>query len=328
MILKYEGKLRPPRAGRPLLTVRAPAPYIEGMEKHPFVVYTASDQKYGDFLIDHWYRSLRENVDLSRTDVRVLDYGLSTAQRYYLEHEGASVIRCVKDGHVTVIRFRDLARDLRTQGYSQVMAVDGGDVVFQGDVAPLFELRPDRFRAVPEDLNSGFDLFLREEYFTRPTIAAIRRSTALRPQINAGLLVGPRDQFLALCDQVGWQVLDPTVFGPDQLVVNQVLNDRGYVPLPGWWNFVVATSRTQFIIEDGRFLTKEDHRVIPVVHNAGNWKFLRPIRDFGYGPGHNQVKAEVLSTLKFLHQSNDLFQTTRGRLRRFARSAWERALIP
>jgi len=298
------------------------------MEAHPFVVYTASDQKYGDFLIDHWFRSLRENADLSRTDVRILDYGLSTAQRYYLEHEGASVIPCVKDGHVAVIRFRDLAQDLRTQAYSQVMAVDGGDVIFQADVSMLFELYPDRFRAVPEDLNSGFDLFLREEYFTRQTIAAIRRSTALRPQINAGLLVAPRDRFLALCDQVSRLVLDPSAFGPDQLVVNQVLHDSGYVPLPGGWNFVVATAKAEFIIENGRFLTKDDRRLIPVVHNAGNWKFLRPIRDFGYGPGRNQVKSDVLSTLKFLHQSNDLFQTTRGRLRRFARTAWERALIP
>jgi len=294
------------------------------MSKSPYVIYTASDGKYGDFLIDHWYRSLRDHVDLSLIDVRVLDYGLTTAQRYYLEHEGARVRPCVKDGHVAVVRFRDLATDLRESDYSQVMAVDGGDLVFQADISGLFSTHPDRFRAVPEDLNSGFDLFLREEYFTRATITEIRRTTALRPQINAGLILGPRAAFLGLCDEIGRLVLDPTAFGPDQLVVNKVLHESGYFPLPGGYNFVVATSRREFDIVDGVFIDRKDRQPIPVVHNAGNWKFLRPIQDFGCGPGRNRLKSDLLNTLRFLHQSQNLLQNTRGRIRRFARSALRR----
>ncbi len=291
------------------------------MSAKPFVLYTASDKKYGDFLIDHWYRSLRDHVELSQIDVRVLDYGLSTAQRYYLEHEGAGVRRCVKDGHVAVLRFRDLADDLRERACAQVLAVDGGDILFQADIAPLFALHPERFRAVPEDLNTGFDIFLREEYFSRATLTAIRRATALRPQINAGFLLGPRRAFLELCRQVISLVLDHGVFGPDQLVVNKVLHESGYLPLPRGYNFVVATAQQEFDIVEGVFVTREDQRPIPVVHNAGNWKFLRPIQDFGYGPEHNRLKPDVLNTLRFLHQSNDLLQNTRGRIRLLARSA-------
>jgi hypothetical protein len=296
------------------------------MEKNPFVIYAASDSKYGDFLIDHWFRSLRDCVDLSKTDVRILDYGLTTAQRYYLAHEGAGVVPCVKDGHVAVVRFRDLARDLRKAHYQQVLAVDGGDIVFQTDIAPLFELSPDRFRAVPEDLNSGFDIFLKEDYFSKGTIEEIRRTTALRRQINAGFLLGPRRAFLDLCDTIGRLVLDPTAFGPDQLVVNLVLHRDGYVSLPRGYNFVVATARREFCIEGGVFRFADDGSPIPVVHNAGNWKFLRPIENFGYGPTHNRLKVDVLRTLRILHQSNDLIQTTRGRIRRFARSALRRNL--
>lgn len=297
------------------------------MEARPFVIYAASDKKYGDFLIDHWYRSLRDQVDLSKIDVRILDYGLSTAQRYYLEHEGAHVVPCVKDGHVAVVRFRDLAKDLRTTNYQQVLAVDGGDILFQADISPLFEHHPHRFRAVAEDLNSGFDVFLREEYFSKETIAEIRRTTALRPQINAGFLLGPRQAFLDLCDTIGRLVLDPSAFGPDQLVVNLVLHRDGYFALSRGYNFVVATARQEFTIEEGVFRFKAGGEPIPVVHNAGNWKFLRPIEDFGYGPTHNRLKPDVLITLKLLHQSNDLIQTTRGQIRRMARSALEKALV-
>lgn len=296
------------------------------MNKKPFVLYAASDKKYGDFLVDHWFCSLRAHVDLSKIDVRILDYGLSTAQRYYLEHEGAAVVPCVKDGHVAVVRFRDLARDLRAHPYRQVLAADGGDIIFQADIAPLFELSPDRFRAVPEDLNSGFDLFLREEYFSRQTIAAIRRATALRPQINAGFILGPRRAFLSLCDTIGREIRDPTAFGPDQLIVNMVLHESGYLPLPRGYNFVIATSKEEFEIENGIFRFRDSLEPIPVVHNAGNWKFLRPIKDFGYGPAHNSLKTDVLHTLRLFHQSSDLIQTTRNRLRRFAQAALAKAL--
>ncbi len=293
----------------------------------PFVIYTASDKKYGDFLIDHWFTSLRENVELSQTDVRVLDYGLSTAQRYYLEHEGVGVRRCVKDGHVAVIRFRDLALDLENSSYQQILAVDGGDILFQEDISELFTANHDRFRAVNEDLISGFDMLLREEYFARETIAAIRKATALRPQINAGFLLGPRKGFLSLCDQINRLVLDKTAFGPDQLVVNKVLNERGYVALPRDFNFVLATSREKFFIENGVFYAEPSRRRIAVVHNAGNWKFLRPIEDFGYGADRNHVKRDVLRTLRLLHRSNDFLYQTNGRIRRFATTALKRAFI-
>lgn len=297
------------------------------MKNKPFVIYAASDRKYGDFLIDHWLRSLRSHVDLSKIDVRVLDYGLSTAQRYYLEHESVAVVHCVKDGHVAVVRFRDLARDLRTTGHQQVLAVDGGDILFQADIAPLFEEHPHRFRAVAEDLNSGFDVFLKEEYFSKKTIAEIRKVTALRRQINAGFLMGPRLAFLALCDTIGELVLDPSAFGPDQLIVNLVLHRDGYFALSRGYNFVVATAHEEFVIENGVFRFQTSGDPIPVVHNAGNWKFLRPIENFGYGPTHNHLKVDVLNTLRILHQSNDLIQTTRGHIRTFARTAFAKPLV-
>jgi hypothetical protein len=299
-----------------------------GVKTKPFVIYTASDKKFGDFLVDHWFRSLRESVDLSRIDVRVLDFGLSPAQRFYLEHNGVGIRRCTCDGHVAVIRFRDLARDLADSSYEQVLAVDGGDIVFQDDIAPLFLKDQDRFRAVQEDLKSGFEIFLKEEYFSRETIGEIQRVTDNRPQINAGFLLGPRNLILDLCGEIERLVLDKRDFGPDQLVVNKVLYETDFVPLPRGCNFVLATAQEGFVVEKGVFYSTVTHGKIPVVHNAGNWKFLRPIDNFGYGPGKNRVKPDMLSTLQFFHHSNDMLLTARSWIRRFARTTLEKASSP
>ena len=183
----------------------------------------------------------------------------------------------------------------------------------------------DRFRAVQEDLKSGFEIFLKEEYFSRETIREIHRVTDTRPQINAGFLLGPRDLFLDLCGEIERLVLNKRAFGPDQLVVNKVLHESDFVPLPRGCNFVLATAQEGFIVDKGVFYSMATHGKIPVVHNAGNWKFFRPIDNFGYGPGRNRLKPDVLSTLHFFHQSNDRFSTARSRIRQFARTTLKKA---
>ena len=96
--------------------------------------------------------------------------------------------------------------------------------------------------------------------------------------------------------------------------------------MPRGFNFVVATAQQDFDIVGGVFFTREPREPIPVVHNAGNWKFLRPIEDFGYGPDRNRLKPDVLTTLRLIHQSNHLLKSTQGKIRRFARSAIRRTV--
>jgi len=47
------------------------------------LIATCSDARYGDFLLQHWLRSLQASVDLHDIDVAVLDYGLTPQQRQY-----------------------------------------------------------------------------------------------------------------------------------------------------------------------------------------------------------------------------------------------------
>jgi hypothetical protein len=292
----------------------------------PFVIYTASDRKYGDFLVEHWYRSLRETTDLTSIEVRILDYGLSTAQRYYLEHEGAVVVLCVRDGHPAVIRFRDMAADLAVHPADQVLACDGGDIVFQADLSGLFHHHQDQFRAVSEDLHSGYDAFLNDEFFTKEDQKRLQAVLPGHRQINAGFLLGPGDRFADLCRQVDRTILCHEKFGPDQLVVNERLHTEGYVELDAGYNFVVATAKRPFRIVEGTFVFADTAAPIPVVHNAGNWSLLRPVRNFGYGPGRNELKEDVLHTLKLVHQSTSFLVGTRDTWNRLRAQAWRRAL--
>jgi len=273
------------------------------------VILTASDGKYGDFLIEHWLRSLRENVDLTGIDVAVADYGLSVAQKYYLEGNRVTVLPCVRDGHPAVVRYRDFGAFLRERPYDQALFTDGGDMVFQADIAPLFRTDTDSFRAVCEDSKPAFSLFVTNEFFSRKDKRAVRECFVENRMINAGFLLGPRRKMAALCRACETMILVKDRFGPDQLVVNRVLHRDGFVELPKTWNFVVATAKEAVEIDAGVFRL-EDGTVIAVVHNAGNMSFLRPIEEFGYGPDRNRLKQDLYVALRTLYRSTEgLFRT-------------------
>jgi lipopolysaccharide biosynthesis glycosyltransferase len=289
------------------------------------VIYTARDKKYGGFLIDHWYKSLTQNVDLTDIDVKVLDYGLSTSQKTYLENNNVSVVPCERTGHVTVVRFHDLAKDLVKTDYQQVLLCDSGDIIFQTDISEVFTQSPNCYRAAVEDVTSGFEILVNETFFTKQSVKLISKALMGKPQINAGFLLAPRELFLQICYEIEKLVLDKTKFGPDQIVANYILHTLGFVQLDKKYNFVLATANTKFKIMSGKFYELYSNSLIPVVHNAGNWKCFRPIDDFGYGEDKNRLKPEVLRTLRFLHRSSDFMQTTRNRVTLITTQALARA---
>ncbi|WP_319558955.1 hypothetical protein [Marispirochaeta sp.] len=280
----------------------------------PFCIVTASDTRYGDFLINHWYKSLTENSDLSLIDVAVLDYGLSTAQRFYLESHGVRVRQYPKDGHVVIIRFRDLADFLSEEKYEQIILSDGGDIIFQDDISPVFTEHPDMFRGVQEDLKSAFSVFLTDEFFNKEDKKRIRDVLIEEEMINAGFIAGPSEKMLRLGQAVDTMVLSKKKFGPDQLVVNYLFRTEGFYPLPKRFNYVIATAEGELKIRDGKFYA--DGELMTVVHNTGNISFFRPIENFGYGPERNQLKPELLRALKALHSTSDTVYETKAELRK------------
>jgi hypothetical protein len=264
------------------------------------VIFTACDKKYGDFLINHWYRSLKENVELSNIDVVVLDYGLSDAQRRKLRN---SVIlhKCKRDGHVTTIRFRDMFTYLSGHVYDQVLSIDGGDIIFQADISQLFEKDKTYFRGVYEVYNQFIKIYATSLFFEKEIAAQIKNSLKDRSILNAGVVIGPYKKFLSLCEEYTRIIKDTTKYGPDQAAVHYIVHREGLKPLESKYNFILTTGKDKFKIKNSKFYN-EDGELIPIVHNGGQLDQLRPIKNFGYGPKYNKLRPVVYRSLRWVHK--------------------------
>ncbi len=265
-----------------------------------FVVMTACDAKYGDFLVEQWLQSLLDHVDRASVDVVIFDYGLTDAQRAALKAHGAQTVRCVANGHIVNIRYRDMRRFLLKSKYEQVLTCDGGDIIFQQGIGNLFKDHPVEFRATREEF---LDPFMRQMLIKNPlkqgVVAEATRELRERPAINGGLIVAPKRKFIDLCTFIEENISDRKVFGPDQFILNIYLARKGYHDLGRKYNFIPSMTRERFSIRNGTFLD-EGGRPIPIVHNAGN--FFRTVADFGYGPGHNRILSLRLIFLRTIRR--------------------------
>ncbi len=272
------------------------------MANKTFLIATASDKKYGDFLIEEWLESLIQNVNLKEIQILVLDYGLTRAQKYYLEKHKVIVQSSERNGHVVNIRFRDLYYFLEKNPYEQILMCDSGDIIFQDDISFLFKENKEHYRAVCEDLAPFFDYFINTEYFHKEDIPKIKETLLLKKMINAGFILAPLEKMKHLCKVILSKVKDFSKFGPDQIIVNYVLHKEGFVQLPTKFNFIPVTCLDEFFIKDGFFYDK-NHKKIPVIHNAGNFNFLRSIENFGYNKNHNILKEDILKSLRTFYSS-------------------------
>lgn len=266
-------------------------------------IVTCADAAAGDFLADHWLVSLVENVDLSETDVVILDYGLTDAMKERIrERSSALVVPCRKDGHLVVTRFRDLENLLRHSAYEQVLSCDGGDIIFQSDISHLFARHPSEFRAISE----GYELPFHSvgmRYVQRSlepvitdTVAHVIRDRHL---INGGFILAPREKMIALCDFIFSHIRDKNAFGSDQLLLGYRFYTEGFHPLDSRYNFILYTNERSFHIREGKFFDV-DGRLIPVVHNTGRFARFRLIERFGFGPERNRLKKNLYRLARLL----------------------------
>jgi hypothetical protein len=267
-------------------------------------IITASDKNYGDFLIDHWLRSLKDNVDLEDCDIAVIDFGLTTAQKFSLKQNGVIIIPGVRDGHVAVIRFRDAIGFLEKNEYDQILMCDSGDIIFQADISHLFNEHGEDYRAAYEHIKTLYPLPISAEYYDKKHLKQLKKSTIKNRLLNAGFLLGPRLKMIDLCKAVDEIVLDKTKFGPDQFVVNYILHKTGFSELDSKYNCVITTAKEQITAKNGK-ISYSSGEIIPVVHNAGNLKFMRPLKHFGYGPGHNILKKDIYTALRVILKTNE-----------------------
>ena len=265
------------------------------------VIVTATDAGHAGFVLNHWLPSLLANVNLDGIDIVVLDYGLQNAQRATLEEQDVICYQAEKDAHVTSIRYRDMARFLTEHNCDQVLAVDGGDVLFQSDISHLFEEHKTEFRAACEDVSVPLhDLIIPRDDFTPQQYRDISRFLRGTRNINSGVIFGPAARVRALWDEFTGLCRSTNVHLTDQLLINYIFYRDGFHLLDSRYNFVTSTTRAPFHIRNGVFYDKEN-RIIPVVHNAGITKKFRCVDNFGYGPGYNRKKRVTLLLLHMLY---------------------------
>src|SRR3989344_1599804 len=263
------------------------------------VIITTSDARFEDFVYNHWLKSLQANVNLSNIDVAIFDYGLSEEQVEELKKKGVIVYKCVKDNLVNNIRFRDAASFLKEKEYDQVMITDGGDLIFQTDISPLFEENKDQKRAACEDIQHVFeDLFMKDAFFEEDE-KKIKKMLEGTQMVNVGVVLGPAKKFASLSEETIKMIKGMDKFGPDQLAINYILYRDGFVKLDRKYNFVITTSSREFRIEKGVFYFKDGEK-IPIVHNAGRYDYSRPVENFGFGEDRNKLKKGVFYGMRAL----------------------------
>jgi hypothetical protein len=214
------------------------------------IIITATDSKYGDFLIGHWLRSLKANSDLDHVDVLILDYGLTSSQARILKKENIILKRCKRDGYVVNLRLRDIADFFSGHKYERAICIDSGDVIFQEDVSPLFDRCREDILVFREETNIiNFNKWFASGSFSPLREEEIRESLKDKKTINCGVIIGPVRKLECLFKEAYSLIIDKEKYGADQLAINYLLYRDGFKPLEGRYNFILTTSASDFFIE-------------------------------------------------------------------------------
>lgn len=265
-------------------------------------IFTCSDAKYGDFLIDHWLRSLRENVNLRNIDVIVLDYGLSEDQRAELCAQGIITYQCEKWGHVTNIRWSDIDRFLKEHPgqYQYVLSLDGGDMIFQSDISHLFDTEISGYRGVYESKTPAlfYTYLCTKGAFDKDLVTKILARLRDKKIVNVGFLITDPAGIEKIAEGINTLMLDKSKFGPEQVAINYIISNEPFTPLPEVYNYVLISHPMEYRVVNGVFRLLNDELII-IPHNAGEAKHLRPINNFGYENRNgvrtiNRIKSVVL----------------------------------
>jgi hypothetical protein len=257
-------------------------------DKH--LVITASDARCGAFLVEHWLPSLECVIDRACIDIAVVDYGLTPPQRAELADRGVLLWPAVKDGHVTTVRLRDIAAFLAGHRYKQVMAVDGGDIIFQDGFAEIFLQDAGRLRAAHET-NYGIEFrrFYLRGFFSPSLEPVIRSTLAGRNAVNTGVLIGPSAVLGRCLSEAFGLIVNRSAWGPDAVALNYLLYRDGFAAMAETYNCVLPTARHPFAVRQGRIVFR-DGSLVKIVHNAGGASCFRVVGLFGWGAERNRVR--------------------------------------
>ena len=121
------------------------------------------------------------------------------------------------------------------------------------------------------------------------------------------MIIAPRDKFINLCETMCNLIRKMNLFGPDQVVLNYYLYQNKFHRLDKGYNYIIGSVDETFYVKNGIFYDK-NNKIIPIVHNAGRYNYLRPIKNFGYGKNFNRLSYFSYYQLRFFCNLTKLFK--------------------
>jgi hypothetical protein len=244
-------------------------------------ILSAFDRGHYERFRRQFLASLRASGN--REAVTAVTYGLHPGERARLEAAGVEVVACRDPGIGPALqRVRDFPRVIgRWPEDTPVAFWDAGDVLFQGRLAPLWDLvraHPGKILAVREPMGIGESPALGPWTATIRDPAERRRTFELvstHPFVNAGFAAGTARTFLDYF-LVANRLVDTSLVGigpwGDQIAMNCYIhtNPGVWQEVPDSWNYCLACrdSRTYRFRADGRVESRDGHPV-HVLHGNG-----------------------------------------------------------
>jgi hypothetical protein len=267
-----------------------PAPAVDAhgppVAHRPARILSAFDRNHYDRFRRQFLASLRARGN--REAVTAVTYGLHPGERARLEAMGVEVVASRDDGLGPAMqRIRDFPRLIaRWPEDTPVAYWDAGDVLFQGRLAPLWDLvraHPHRLLAAREPVEIGASPAIPPWISTIRDLAARRRTLEVlssHPFINAGFAAGTARAVLDYLRAAN-RLLDTSLVGVDywgdQVAMNYYIHTNSGVwqEISDGWNYclIFRDPRTYRVRADGR-VESRDGTAVHVVH--GNGRTLGP----------------------------------------------------
>jgi hypothetical protein len=256
------------------------------------LITTYCNQYKGSFLIDHWLKSLKSNIDLTNIDIMVIDFGLTDEQVSILKKQGVIVNPQIPEGRMSNLHYKYLTEFLNTHEYDQVLYSDCGDLIFQQDISGLFEIAKEKYKAVlePEFNFKLHRITLGFNDVKKDRLPLIQKELGNRPTLNGGFVLGPAKKMAEIWPIYSSMCNDIQVHGTDQLIINYIFYKNDFEILPRKYNYVTFLNAEKISKDKNDFFVN-DEGIIPIVHNAGRYNFARAIADFGYKQG--RIKPRI-----------------------------------
>jgi hypothetical protein len=249
-------------------------------------ILTAFDRNHFDRFRRQFLPSLRASGN--REPLFTVAYGIYPSERARLRAAGIEVKAMPANGAAAALRrlrdFQDVIADWPQD--TPVAFWDAGDVLFQGSLAPLWDLvraHPDQLLVVREPVAIGTSPVIGPwtDYIRDPAVRGHTRALlATNPFINAGFAAGTVravQAYLRAGDRLLNTILKGVLHWGDQVAMGHYLHNSPSIwrEIPDGWNYcmIFRNPSTYRVRADG-MVESRDGMPIRVIH--GNGRTLEP----------------------------------------------------